>query len=44
VSSGSYKKHHGFNSRKWVVRDGKAVLLNKDGTEKLRREIDKKQK
>lgn len=42
MSSGQYKKHHGWKSRRWVMRDGKAVLLNKDGTERLRKTIEKK--
>jgi len=42
VSSGQYKRHHGWNSRRRVVRDGMIVLLNKDGTERERRPMEKK--
>ena len=31
-SSGSYKKHHGFNSTQ--IKDGKVVKLRKNGTVK----------
>ncbi len=42
VSSGSYKKHHGWKSRRRIVRDGMVVLLNKDGSERERRPMEKK--
>jgi len=42
VSSGQYKKHHGWNSRKMIMRDGMIVLLNKDGSERERRPMEKK--
>lgn len=42
MSSGKFKKHHGWNSRKMIIRDGMAVLLNKDGSERERRPLEKK--
>lgn len=44
MSSGQYKMHHGWKSRRWIVRDGMAVLLAKDGREILRKPIEKKSK
>jgi len=42
MSSGQFKKHHGWNSRKMIIRDGMVVLLNKDGSERVRRPLEKK--
>lgn len=42
MSSGQLKKRHGWNSRKMIIRDGMVVLLNKDGTERERRVLEKK--
>jgi len=42
VSSGQYKKHHGWKSRRMIVREGMVVLLNKDGSERERRPMEKK--
>lgn len=42
MSSGQRKKHHGWNSRRMIIRDGMVVLLNKDGTERSRRPMEKK--
>lgn len=44
MSSGQLKKYHGWKSRRIVIRDGMRVLLNKDGTERERRPIEKKTK
>lgn len=40
-SSGSYKPHHGFN--KYQMRDGQIVIMNKNGTEKMRLDKETKQ-
>ena len=42
VSSGQRKKHHGWKSRRMIIRDGMVVLLNKDGSERERRPMEKK--
>lgn len=42
MSSGQYKKHHGWHSRKMIIRDGMVVLLDKNGNEKERRPMEKK--
>lgn len=44
MSSGQYKKRSGWKSRRWIMRDGMAILRAKDGREILRKPIEKKDK